>query len=1022
MLARAIKVSVRIKLVQLATQCRVRQSTPYRQMILDYFNMLLGDTAASVQFWTVDARRMVLEKFGGADDDHEWPLAADGTVRRDFSRLIYTRKLLPRIGEMMGCGTGPLRFVFEPNRDPWMPGSWQLAFLGDPMEGILRRPFAPWTMQDIGSVKPVAKDSLSIAWYAAKAQAWRASHYSLYGANVSPYLERSIRWYAHCLRSCPAMAGLCHEAAMTHYFLFLQDPDKHYQHIFEEAIPLLDRALRLVGVDGDSSDIAISRARVRIAFHLLRERRLLETHELFNLIAADCQRGTMAQVPLLVAEARKHAWGEEGLAWQLLHYRAARFIMERCAADNAMYAEALCGQFHAALSLAVFGRAVDGVEILYIPIQTWLPVPEEDQGDYTSILLHEAYNTLRLLLELRGFQYVKDRLVMPTALMSNPFVSESTTSLTVMHWFSLPIDDAFDPTDPVAQFLVHEVAPILFDERIYPSSSFGTSDWVAALRIFSRVKFRTFTFLYYTSHRFDQGPRDLSAYVIPRLRAPELVTTYQGPNNETFALLASHCKRLRKVVFERWDEAESGQCFERLISPSCPLLEDIEFGYRTHVGSPGGFASTLSRHAPSLSRLAMDCPLDLFKALLEGSSSFEPLTRLREIRLASVTLHSQDEEDLFMSWASSWAKSPALWNAHLEVTRYSTGRGLYQLASMVSHVWQVSIPAFDLEQQDTQQSPPLFFDGVVVFNALGTSSVSSSVASFNPATIQKIAGATFLGESSAETTRTFRELKVLYNHPHAFVCTGLRYVELDDSFDAESSQQLVLLPNLKAFVMKTLTDMGPHVWAWVDPLVCRCRLEHLEFRCEVLDGPVNLWLFRLLKLHSSLENLLLERTCFSEDAFILPTEPHHVQQEMMALVNRVRRIQLMSLWDFIVPRFLQWLESNFRFRKDPVDDSRPLCRVQIGLSACGRGVPHSMHRVLTWRGMESDPEIDSEPYSVIFHSAAMALSNKEVKLPRSVQRAMRTLLLCHSRSDCLLHRVPKDVLFNCIFSWILRVY
>lgn len=236
--------------------------------------------------------------------------------------------------------------------------------------------------------------------------------------------------------------------------------------------------------------------------------------------------------------------------------------------------------------------------------------------------------------------------------------------------------------------------------------------------------------------------------------------------------------------------------------------------------------------------------------------------------------------------------------------------------------------------------------------------------------------------------------------------------------------QLVSLCNLKAFVMSSVRDMGPHVWAWVDPVRCKCRLEYIEFRSEITDGDVNTWLLRFLTLHSTLDSLVLERTCMSEDSFILPQESQSVRSSLVVLVSRLRFLSLKNMWNFVAPRFVGWLEANFRFLTDPVDE-RPLCRTVIHFTQLGRGLAPSMMSLLMARGLQVGGEasrlgpIVKEDFCRIYHSFA---STDKTSIPRTLVRAMRTILLCHRRQDCLIAMIPKDVIFNCLFSWILRVF
>lgn len=218
--------------------------------------------------------------------------------------------------------------------------------------------------------------------------------------------------------------------------------------------------------------------------------------------------------------------------------------------------------------------------------------------------------------------------------------------------------------------------------------------------------------------------------------------------------------------------------------------------------------------------------------------------------------------------------------------------------------------------------------------------------------------------------------------------------------------------------MTEIVNMGPSAWLWVDPARCKCRLEFLEFRSE-LTGRVNSWLYELLKLHTSMEYLILERTCMSEDSFILPNEPREVQMEHLLRINGLRCLSISTLWDFAVPRFVQWLEANFRFRADPVAH-KPLCRFQFHSERLGRGYSPDLFAAIISRGLVvSRDSTAKNNFAEIYKSFSTSVRGR---LPRSLVRSMRTLLLCHRRADCILSRLPKDVLTNFLFTWILRFF
>lgn len=283
---------------------------------------------------------------------------------------------------------------------------------------------------------------------------------------------------------------------------------------------------------------------------------------------------------------------------------------------------------------------------------------------------------------------------------------------------------------------------------------------------------------------------DICSHVIANLNAPGHITTYVGPNNACFAVLAAHCPHLRKVVLDGWTPAQSADCLQRLLAPECPLLEDIEFGDYAALGAASGlFAKVLNRHSASLVRLALARPVDFFESI--RGQSFVPLASLREIRLVGIEGGNpiEDEETLLV-WARSWVCSELLWKAHLDVLFSSTGS--YLLAKAVSSVRHLEIPPFELPSDVTE---PIHF-GCVVFSILGWTAASiSAVATFS-SSIQSIC-IPFQREST-ETVEswTFHNLKVLiFGHElpwtpatSRFISLSadtLRYVEIE-SFEEDS--------------------------------------------------------------------------------------------------------------------------------------------------------------------------------------------------------------------------------------------
>lgn len=86
MCARVVKNNIRKKLRKVMERLRIPLEEPYRRLIVDYMNLVLGNSEESAEFWNAPLKRDLLKKF-----EHAITTEENDQDSRYFRLLSYSK-------------------------------------------------------------------------------------------------------------------------------------------------------------------------------------------------------------------------------------------------------------------------------------------------------------------------------------------------------------------------------------------------------------------------------------------------------------------------------------------------------------------------------------------------------------------------------------------------------------------------------------------------------------------------------------------------------------------------------------------------------------------------------------------------------------------------------------------------------------------------------------------------------------------------------------------------------------------